>query len=407
MTIHQFYDQNMALGLTWLAPVVWPSSGRERRKTRALSYLDMEVVGYTEIETTSGLQLGATEKIDDLGLPSAAAVLAQAQDSVVLIERLADDLYWLCTIEEGSVFPAGDLVGSKQLIEERLNEILSDIAGKNIRLYDKFGDFHIDEAQKLEFSDLIDDITLSSSLKCRPIQRRTLSKPVAVIVLVVLLACSTVGAWQYIIPINNEDEENYQRQLAHQQALEKEKRALERTLQQNSSALLATFADVVFDRPLRAGGWRTHSYEWQSNVISVNWHREHGDIHSIASYLGDSEFEFSENANSLIEKIPFVASVRTDSRNYENRLESYSSRLSMLDQFERMPGKWSVMPAEVIENNLPVVRSQLTGGSNQLSQMIAAAISLRDLPLHISRIKVTLKNSFKWELEAEYFAHTD
>lgn len=397
----------MAIGLTWLAPVVWPSSGRERRKTHALSSLDMEVVGYTEIETTSGLQLGATEEIDDLGLASAAAVLAQAQDSVVLIERLANDLYWLCTIEEGSVFPAGDLVGNKQQIEERLNEIRSDIAGINIRLYDKFGDFHIDEAQKLEFSELIDDITPSASLKCRPIQRRGLSKPVAGIVLVALLACSAVGAWQYIDPINNEDEKNFQRQLAHQQALEKEKRALERILQQNSSALLATFADIVFDRPLWAGGWRTHSYEWQNNVISISWHREHGDIQSIASYLGASEFELSENANSLIEKVPFDASVRTDSQNFEYRLESYSSRLSLLDQFERMPGKWSLMPAEVIEKNLPVVRSQLTGGSNQLSQMITAAISLRDLPLHISRIKVTLKDSFKWELEAEYFAHAE
>ena len=407
MTIHRFCDQNMAIGLTWLAPVVWPSSGRERRKTHALSSLDMEVVGYTEIETTSGLQLGATEEIDDLGLPSAAAVLAQVQDSVVLIERLANDLYWLCTIEEGSVFPAGDLVGSKQLIEERLNEIRSDIAGKNIRLYDKFRDFHIDEAEKLEFSELVDDITPSDSFKCRPIQRRSLSKPVAGIVLVALLACSAVGAWQYIDPINSEDEKNTQRQLAHQQVLEKEKRALEQTLQQNSSALLATFADVVFDRPLRAGGWRTHSYEWQNNVISVNWQREHGDIHSITSYLGANEFELTENANSLIEKVPFVASARTDSGNFENRLESNSSRLSMLDQFERMPGEWSLMPAEVIEKNLPVVRSQLTGGSNQLSQMIAAAISLRDLPLYISRIKVTLKNSFKWELEAEYFAHAE
>ncbi len=407
MTIHQFCDQNMAIGLAWLAPVVWHSSGSERRKTHVLSSLDMEVVGYAEIETTSGLQLGATEEIDDLGLPSAAAVLAQAQDSVVLIERLANDLYWLCTIEEGSVFPAGDLVGSKQLIEERLNEIRSDIVGKNICIYDKFGDFYIDEAQKLEFSELVDDITPSANLKCRPIQNRSLSKPAVGILLVALLACSVVGAWQYIDPINNEDEKNFQRQLAHQQVLKKEKLALERSLQQNSSALLATFADVIFDRPLRAGGWRTHSYEWQNNVISVSWHREHGDIHSIASHLGASVFEFSENAKALIEKIPFDAAVRTDSHNFENRLESYSSRLSMLDQFERLPGKWSLMPAKVIEKNLHVVRSQLTGRSNQLSQMIAAAISLKDLPLHINRIKVTLNDSFKWELEAEYFAHAE
>ncbi len=407
MTVHQFYDQDMAIGLTWLAPAVWSSSGSERRKTQALSSLGVEVVGYTEIETTSGLQLGATGDNDHLGLPSAAAILAQAQDSVVLIERLAKDLYWLCTIEEGSVFPAGDFVGSKKLIEERLNEIRSDIAGKNIRFCDKFGDFQIDEAQTLEFSELVDDISPSASLKCRPIQRRTISKPVAGVVLVFLLACSVVGAWQYIVSINNEDEKNLQNQLAHQQALEREKRALERTLQQNSSALLATFADIVFDRPLRAGGWRTHSYEWRNNVISVNWQREHGDIHSIASYLGAGEFEFSENAKSLIEKVPFAASIRADSRDFENRIESYSSRLSMLDQFERMPGKWALLSAEVFQTNLQVVRSQLIGGSNQLSQMIAAAISLRDLPLHISRIKVTLNNSFKWELEAEYFAHAE
>ena len=99
----------------------------------------------------AGTQLGATIDHDDIGLPSAAAWLAQAQHSAVLVERLPENLYWLCAIEDGAVFPAGDMVGGKDLIAARLDEIRTDIAGSGILMYDKTGSFGLIDAEPLDF----------------------------------------------------------------------------------------------------------------------------------------------------------------------------------------------------------------------------------------------------------------
>ncbi len=397
----------MAIGLTWLAPALRSPTGRERRKTRELLSLDMNVVGYTEMETPAGSQLGATPDKEDLGLNSGAAHLAQAQRSVVLIERLAANLYWLCTIEDGAVFPAGDLIGQKFFIEERLKEIRSDIAGKNIPLYDKFGEFEIEGALNLDFAELVDGVAPASDITCRPIQTRKLNKPVLGVAVGALLACSAVGAWQYIDHADEADRQRLLRQQAFQKTFDQERVALSQQLSQHAALLLATLSDTVYDRPLRAGGWRTHSYEWQDDVISVTWLREHGDVNDISAYLESRQFEFSHDAKIVTEIIPFAATLRSEDDEFEKRLDQKSERMQLLDQLAKLPGHWTLDPARPFGERYPVTRSRLIGGSSQLNEMIAAAISLKELPLHVSRVKVTLADSFSWELEGDYFAYAD
>ena len=66
---------------------------------------------YTEIQLPSGIQVAVTPDPKTAGHISAAAWLAAAQKSAVLVEEIGDDEYWLCTVEDGIVFPAGDISG--------------------------------------------------------------------------------------------------------------------------------------------------------------------------------------------------------------------------------------------------------------------------------------------------------
>ena len=150
-------------------------------------------VGFVQLETAGGTQLGATIDQDDIGLPSAAAWLAQAQHSAVLVESLTENLYWLCATEDGAVFPAGDMVGGKDLIAARLDEIRTDIAGSGILMYDKTGSFGLIDAEPLDFSDLAAGFDAAADSICQPTSRRSLKKPLAILATVLLITASGYG----------------------------------------------------------------------------------------------------------------------------------------------------------------------------------------------------------------------
>ncbi len=407
MAIHRFYNKDWAIGMTWYAPVIWPATGRERRKSRALRSQKVIPVGYAELETPVGYQLGATTDSSDLGLECAAALLAQTQQSAVLIEQLAADLYWLCTIEDGAVFPAGDLVGTKDLITERLREIRSDIEGKSIPIYDKSRVFDIDDAIEYDFSDLVEDRTSESDITCRPVKAIKFGKTTVSTLAGAVVLSLAFGAWQYFNGINQSEQQQLLHQQAAEQSLNQEILTLQQSLAQNSPALLATFADHIFERPMRAAGWRTHSYEWRDDAIEVTWHRGHGSITDITEHLGPGEFKFHENGNTVTEKLAFPATIRTEEQNLETRLSDQTDRFHLLETIATLPGKWTLRPPKPIGKLYPATRSQLSGTSAKLHEMIETAFSLKNLPVQVSRIKVTLDDSFKWELEGNYFAKTE
>lgn len=407
MAIHRICNQDWAIGITWFAPVNWAQAGRERRKRRELLSQKLPSVGYAEMETPVGYQLGATTDTNDLGHQCAAALLAQAQQSVVLLEKLDDNLYWLCTIEDGAVFPAGDLVGTNDQIAERLTEIRSDIKGKNFPLYDKSRVFDIDDAIPSDFSDLVKGLSSGFDITCKQFKSKKIGGTTMYSLVGALVLSFAVGSWHYFSNASQSDKQQLLRKQASQQYLNQEKLALQQSLAQNPSALLATFADRIFNRPLRAGGWRTHSYEWRDDIIEVTWYRDHGSTTDIARHLRTSEYEFKENASAIIEKLPFPANMRVEDDSIESRLNDQSGRLQLLDILAALPGKWTLKSAQPYGKHYPATRSHLSGTSGKLHEMIETALRFRSLPVQISRIKVTLDDSFEWELEGSYFAKSE
>ena len=406
MTVHSLDGRRLALGLKWLPPGAIPAGASAGRKARELAYLKPPPVGFVQLETTGGLQLGATTDQEDIGLHSGAAWLAQAQLSAVLVERLTENLYWLCATEDGAVFPAGDMVGGKDLIAARLDEIRTDIAGSGICMYDKTGSFGLIDAEPLDFSDLAAGFDAAADILCQPARSRSLKKPLAILATVLLITASGYGARSLYLSYMDASLESDQGVQAQRQTrrLNDEKNLLHRELTQNAPALLATLADTISARPLRAAGWRAAEYEWTGNQVTATWQREHGSMAGIAEHLADAQFYLDEKTGQVVEQFDFPAPVLSDAAPLEDRLGSLQERMTLIDLMAYLPGKWSLQPATTSGKHYTIKRSSFSGEGETLHAAIEIARVLRSLPIRIKTVSISLVNPHVWNIEGDYYA---
>ena len=406
MTVYSLVDRKLALGLKWLAPGAIPAGAGAGRKTRELAGMKPPPVGFVQLEMAGGTQLGATIDPEDIGLPSAAAWLAQAQLSAVLIEKLDSDQYWLCAVEDGAVFPAGDIIGEKDLIAARLDEIRTDIAGSGILMYDKTGSFGLIDAEPLDFSDLAAGFDTAADILCQPTRTRSLKKPLAVLATVLLIAAGGYGVRDLYLSYLDTTLESGQDELAQRRAkrLNDEKNLLHQELTQNAPALLATLADTVSGRPLRAAGWRTTQYEWSGSQLAATWRREHGSMAGIAEHLRSAQYSLNEKTGQVVEQFDFPAPVLSDAASLEDRLGGLQERMTLLDLMATLPGKWSLSPATSSGKHYTIKRSSFSGEAGTLHAAVEVARVLRSLPIRIRTVTISLENPHVWNIEGNYYA---
>ncbi len=408
MTRRRYGESDFAFGLTWLAPGVVPPNSSKSRKIKELKNIKPAPVGYVETNTLSGLQIGTTIDTDDLGLVSAAATLAQSQSSAVLIEKLSDDEFWLCAIEDGAVFPAGDIFGSKDLIANRLEEIQSDIKGTDIRLFADQDQFDVQGAESLGFLDLISEALLDRSPQCLPIEHHVLRKPIKTFAISLLVVAGLFGLWKFLPGFQSTPEsEGIETAIRNEQALKDEKRLVQKNLSQNAPALLASMMDVIYERPLRANGWRNHSYQWRDDVITSTWKRESGDFELIAAYLNGKDFELDESTGAMIERFDFPAASLPENPSWESLLGNSQKRFEILDLIVQLPGRWTLDSPEKTGTLYRYNRSKLTGTSTGLARAIHTAHAVIGQPLRINMIKVTLGEQFSWEIDGEVYTRAN
>ena len=398
--------RKLALGLKWLPPGAIPAGAGAGRKARELAAMKPPPVGFFQLETAGGPQLGATTDRDDIGLQSGAAWLAQAQLSAVLVERLGDNLYWLCAIEDGAVFPAGDMVGGPDLIAARLDEIRTDIAGRDICMYDKTGSFGLTDAEPLDFSDLAAGFEADADILCQPVRSRSLKKPLAILATVLLITAGGYGArslYPSSMDAAPESDQDVQAQRQNRQ-LNDEKRLLRQELEQNAPALLATLADTISGRPLRAAGWRATRYEWSGNRVTATWRREAGSMAGIAEHLRGAQFSLDEKTGQVVEQFEFPAPLLSDAAPLADRLGGLQERMTLIDLMAYLPGKWSLQPAQAAGKHYPFRRSTFSGEAETLHTAIEIARVLRSLPIRIRTVTIRLANAHVWNIEGEYYA---
>ena len=407
MSKRRLVDQEFALGLTWLAPGASSARAGKSKILKELNSIKPAPCGFVEIDTPSGIQVGALSQYEDVGLESAAARLAISRSSAVVIEQLSENEYWLCAVEEGSVFPAGDIVGDKNIIENRLQEIQSDISGTDIRLFEKHGNFSGIEAHPLGFYELISQHTPDKKPICKPIEQSHLKKHILTAAVAGLLAAGAIGIWLMLSKAEHDSVTDVSIAERNAVDLEREKRLLQQTLAQNAPALLASMTDMIFERPLRANGWRNSSYEWHTDKITAIWQREHGDFALISSYLENKPFNFNESTGGMVENMEFPAQQLEGDFPLDSLSSIKDQRLELMDILAQLPGQWTLGPPQVKGNLFKYQRSKLSGSSAKLADAIYAAQSFVGYPLQITRIKFNLGQKFKWQIEGAVYAKHD
>ena len=395
--------QEFVVGLTWLAPgIVMPNSSKFKI-SKVLQSIKPTPCGYVEIITPSGIQIGAVTESEDIGRESAAARLAISRSSAVLIEQLSSNEFWLCAVEDGAVFPAGDIVGNKDLIANRLEEIKTDIAGTNIPLYEKQGYFNSSNSQSLGFFELISEFETDKFPICQSTGKKILNKQLIVAAGTLILIGGFVS-WPYLSEfISNDRTDRLTVKQQHAMELNNEKEVIRQTLMQNAPVLLASMTDLVNERPLRVNGWRSHSYDWKNNNVVVNWRQEHGNFATIAAYLSDKKFELNESTGDITEIFEFPAQKLPEDLSLETLLGKEDERYELLDTLAGLPGNWTLGPAQTVGRLYKYRKSKLTGSSSKLTDAIFVAHAFIGHPLRIIRIKYSLDRNFNWEIDGELY----
>ena len=302
MTVRELNERQLAFSLSWLPPGEISTGRGEKRKMRVLLKLKPQPACFAEIKLPWTTQIAVTSDLDDAEHISAAAWLAEAQKSAVLVEQLGDDEYWLCTVEEGVVFPAGDIIGSHDRISARITELQNDLAGHRIECYDKHDLFKLPDAHPLDFSDLTSGTDPAEEWMVRKIRRERSRKPLVSLAAVVICIAAGYGTWHWYSLSPEPPAVDSTAQNARQlRQLEQEKAELLETLSQDAGQLVIALAHEISVRPHRAAGWRNVSAEWQNGSVETEWQRAHGSYSSLAAYLANRPFTLDEKSGAVTE----------------------------------------------------------------------------------------------------------
>ena len=405
MSVVSFGDRNVVVGLNWLDPGAITNNAREATVRRRLRTLDANPTGYASIVTLDGLQHGITSSIRDIGLDSAAAWLATVVTSAILVEKLDKDRYWLCAVENGVVYPSGDIIGNKHQIALRLEELLIDTKGSTISIYDKESDFaEFVNGEKTGFSELVLGTTPDSRGKCRLLRNRVSRKAMFFVTGIVAFSMLGASGWYFFGDLFTSQ---FSKKVSTQQelrltAIQAEKSALEQELTQDAGLLLASFVDLIYDRPIRLGGWQVIAYEWKNGIVISKWKRSYGTINDLTTQLTSKTWSLNESTGEIFEELALPVPSASESFPL-SRLGNITKRHKFLDMLSTTPGNWKLTESKENGKYFKYRKSYLSGSSSSLRVAGQAARSLLNQPINVTLLKANLGRKNSWLIEGAYY----
>ena len=406
MTIRQLNGQSLALVLTWLPPGEITTDRGKPRMMRELLKQKPQPACFAEMDLAWGTQVAVTGDTDAAGHVAAAAWLAAAQKSAVLVEELGDNEYWFCAIEDGVVFPAGDVIGDRDRISARITELRGDMATAEIPCYEKDGSFQLPDSSPLDFSDLTAGTDPDPDWTVRPLQSKRSRKPLLGVAAAVCIAAG-YGAWHFYslltqapaVPAATESD-------LQQTQRAQERLMLAQALAQQPGQLVNAIAREIAVRPHRIAGWRNISAEWKLNAVQTQWKRAHGSYSSLAAHLASRLFTLDEKTGIVTEHYPLPAPM-ADDIDLDSQLSSAPDRYALLDALASIPGKWTLASSSQTGTGYPVRVSAITGEVTGFDAAEAAARFFSDHPVHIRSISIQLNPRPTWRFAGDFYASSN
>lgn len=167
--------KNLVLGLEW-SKLAGDKPADSAKRTAQARKCNMGVLWSVSVEDEEGI---SSNIVHSLGLChskfkgpiySGAAALAMAQASVIGIEKLDDDLFWMIVTENGRVLPGYDSLGSEAEVKRKLTELALDIQLDYMQSYmtsEVASLFNIYEAIEESPLSLIGKSTISEAMRIK------------------------------------------------------------------------------------------------------------------------------------------------------------------------------------------------------------------------------------------------
>ncbi len=173
--IAEIDGKKLVMGLEW-SKLAGDKPAEAGKRLAASRKCPMGVLWSVSVEEEDG---SSSQIVHSIGMShsklkgsvySAAAALARAQASVIGIEQIDDDLYWMAVTENGRVLPGYDSIVSEVEVRRKLQELAIDTQLDYMQFYilnDVANRFGIDEAYNESPLSLIRSSGINDSMRVR------------------------------------------------------------------------------------------------------------------------------------------------------------------------------------------------------------------------------------------------
>lgn len=101
------------------------------------------------------------------GLVSAAAALADLSENIILVEKINDEQYWICCINDSEVVPGGDELVGIDSVADKFLELESVVDSDEVRIcvHESVADKISSESEPLQLFDIFEENDINKPLK--------------------------------------------------------------------------------------------------------------------------------------------------------------------------------------------------------------------------------------------------
>ncbi|MCP1674267.1 hypothetical protein J2T57_001369 [Natronocella acetinitrilica] len=461
-----FASRTYALGLAW-----YHLAG-ERPLKEALAQVDevgvpvgVGLLRKVERSSADGVkdihyQLGLSSTSDDAGSHSAAALIADVLDDVVVIEPLDDGRYWLCAVLGGEVLPGCDLVVDGGDVDERVSDLFGEL-GEQLDTAvvcaqaERAAQFGLQATHSAGVERMLEDLGAAPKRRHRVAKLTGISVPVvAAAALVVVLGLGYFGysQWQASLAAETESFNHLELSLPDDSVVgvgEAARRSasapsqaelLERAREQeiewlandfqtrDPAAVLGLVESAVAALPREAGGWRMALVEYDvayPDEIMVLWEKDsrHARASTLRWGIGvDVPLSFALDGSSASSYHAVGApAFRAVGDVLEHLAGSDFDHVSLMDALDGYALDWTMTEAASSARPAPIegVQGDLaTRRQLNLARKDFTVVTERDLHRHalsrvlasadtalLSRVSARLGSSNTWTVYGELYEH--
>lgn len=307
------------LGLEW-SKLAGDKPVDSARRLAALRKRPMGIIWSVSVGDEESSQvinsLGLSREIHKGAIYSGAAAIAEAHDSVIGIQLIDDDLYWLVVTENGRVLPGYDAVCSEFELGKKLIDLASDTQTDYMQSY-------MDDETALVFSihdyisksplELISEASIKEQMRVK--KMAGIPRSVFMGVGIVALGGILFGYTKYVeyekqkelerlIALESMSLDDIEDEITVDKVIDKgptDADILRQARQQeivwlrddfNRVNLISAMKGVLFtlnSMPDEVGGWKVKGITFNvssAGIISIFWERLHGSPDSLKSFIG-------------------------------------------------------------------------------------------------------------------------